>query len=75
MEKNHNVTGMTLSCPFSEATHWTMKRIEKKAWPRNPIANQNCSALNVFAFQLLDSRPLSAQVPMLGSPPVRTNHP
>ena len=35
MEKNQNDTGMTLSFLFSEAIHWTTKRMEK-----NPIGSR-----------------------------------
>jgi hypothetical protein len=35
--------GITLSFRFSEAIHWTRKRIEKNACPTNPTASQNCS--------------------------------
>src|SRR5260370_15362218 len=43
MEKNQKETGITLSFLRSDAIHWTRKRIEKKACPRNPIVSQKCS--------------------------------
>lgn len=45
IEKNQNDIGITLSRRFSEAIHWTRNRMEKKAWPRNPIDSQTCSLL------------------------------
>jgi hypothetical protein len=50
MEKNQNATGITLSFRLSEASHWTMIRIEKNACPRNPIDSQICSVLTVLAL-------------------------
>jgi hypothetical protein len=50
-EKNQNATGITLSFRLSEASHWTMNRIEKNACPRNPIDSQNCSVLTVPALR------------------------
>src|SRR5713101_9521103 len=45
MEKNQNDRGITLSFRFSEAIHWTTKRMEKNACPTNPTDSQNCSLL------------------------------
>ena len=36
MLQYQNDTGITLSPCRSDATHWTMKRIEKRAFPMNP---------------------------------------
>src|SRR5829696_162912 len=44
-DRYQNSRGTTLCLRRSDAIHWTMKRAEKRAWPRRPTPTHTCSVV------------------------------